>query len=360
MKKWLAHVFEKKSVGQQLSLVLRPHALDDMVGMSDLAKWIRAHIKSKRVPKAWMFSGQLGSGKTSVARIIALSLQCRHGQFGDPCKSCRKKRESFDITEINVSEVTGIDGMAAAVSGAYYAPRPPSRYRVYILDEEQKASDSSQNMLLKYFEDTPPTTVFIICTTEPRKVLPTLRSRCVRYTMPPLERDGVDELVKRALVYAKKGEMTRSALVDALYDGAVTSPRLVVQAVERYLAGQPAERAAVVDSDSEVDTGRICRAMVRGKWSAMVEALASATAEDGRAIRASACSYMREMLLGEAEPGMQARVIADAIVNIARAASWDDTTSWAATVAELYRACAAFAFQRPKSDKHSADDEVPF
>src|SRR6185503_10000650 len=136
-----------------------------------------------RMPRAWMFIGQSGSGKTTIARILATSLNCTHNEFGDPCSLCLKNSSKFQIHEINAGDISGVDDIREIAVGSQYAPISPTRRRVYILDEAQRISSAAQNLLLKYFEEAPRTTVWIVCTTEPDKILRTLRRRCMVYTM---------------------------------------------------------------------------------------------------------------------------------------------------------------------------------
>src|SRR5579864_9038317 len=151
---------------QQISLSARPRTLDALIGQGKTVARIRGHIAAGRTVKAWMFTGPRGTGKTTISRVLALSLQCKHGTFGKPCKVCYSQRSAFDIYEINAGKNTGIDAVREALSGEDNYPRT-GEARVYILDELQKASDGAQSLLLKSLEDTPETTVYIICTTAP-------------------------------------------------------------------------------------------------------------------------------------------------------------------------------------------------
>ena len=111
---------------QMLSLSFRPQSLDDLVGAKHMTRLIRSHVASGRMPAAWMLVGGSGTGKTTTARIIALSLQCPHQQeFGIPCDACRKKKSQFDIIEINASEASGIEETEQVIAGAFYNPKAP-------------------------------------------------------------------------------------------------------------------------------------------------------------------------------------------------------------------------------------------
>src|ERR1700753_2162884 len=127
----------------------RPKRLSDMVGQEKLAHHIRSHYK-KGLPKAWLFFGSRGLGKTSIARVLALSLQCKHQKkFGEPCDICWKRYKSYPIYELNASDKTGVDDLRSFVEGSDYEVLGRGR-RVYILDEAHQISKAGQNLLLKY------------------------------------------------------------------------------------------------------------------------------------------------------------------------------------------------------------------
>lgn len=326
---------------QILSLSFRPQTLDDLVGQRRMVKLIRARIASGRMPAAFMFVGSSGAGKTTTARILALALQCSHQQvFGQPCDECIKTKSKYDIIEINASDASTKEETAQAIAGAYYTPKPPSKYRVYIFDEAQKLSDGSQQSLLKYFEDSPKSTIWIICTTEPQKIRRTLRRRCFTYSIPDLGMKGVSALVQRAIDYAG-AKKPAEPLAEALLEAGVCSPGFVVMAVEKYLDGEEPERAAQVGLDSTLDTLRICRAVVKGDWETVRGVMFAANPEDARAVRGAVGGYLKAILV-DSEAGHRARIVADGIRELASLTSLEDGLQLAGTVAVLYKLCSHF------------------
>ena len=321
----------------QLTISFRPSNLGEMVGQDHLTAVIQNHMASERHPQAWMFAGGTGMGKTTIARIIALSLQCSHQEvFGYPCETCCQSAALFDILEINASDKgTGKDDIGDLVMGAGYNPRPPSLYRVYILDEAQWLSTGAQNLLLKYFEDSPPSTVWIICTTEPRKILATLRGRCLTYTIPPLSVDGVEQLVHAVLEHEGVVDCDPMPLVEALLEHQVFNPRGVVMATDKFLAGNDPEACAMVGIESSVDTLKICRAICKGDWNVVREAYYGSTPDDARAIKGSVAGYLAAIMLKD---GKASKCVTLAkCIDILRLV--DDAVITPSLAAALFRIC---------------------
>lgn len=330
-------------VGQQLSLSARPRTLDGLLGQEKLVAAIRGHFGTKRYPKAWLFSGPKGTGKTTTARILSLAYQCTHQQkFGRPCKECRAMRSNFPIYEINASDVTGIDRLRDLLSGADVGLMGIGRYRVYILDEFHRASEAAQNLLLKYLEDTPKTTVFIICTTAPHKILETARSRCLCYEFRELELDDIERLVVKLLTKVQS-DLPADRLIEALADAQVRSPRLIAQAVEKYIAGCQPEEAAQVAGAPVVDIMALSKSITRGNWPDAARYLQGVQGGDARALRWLLVDYLRRQLLESPEISSRADAIAKAISLMAAVSNAEDAVVFAAICSSAYSLTKIFA-----------------
>ena len=322
-------------MSKTLSLALRPKSFDEMIGQSKMIRSLRKQYESKREPHAILFHGDTGSGKTTVARILALSLQCSHDELGKPCKKCRSMRSDFQISEVNASEVNGVEAIQQIASTAGYAPFPPSKRRVIILDEAQRLTTASQNSLLKPFEEAPSTTVWIICTTEPGKIMTALRGRCVTFGLAPLDIKYVEKLVDRAAEYIHfKDKKKKSDFIEEINKQQVTSPRNILQCFEKLATGMSAEEA-VMSGEATVNVLRICQAVSKGDTETAMETLRYASNEDARIVRERLAAYLSTKLVNS--PASQP-VVAKTIMRLAESSRVDESMQLAYLTAIVHDA----------------------
>ena len=329
-------------MSRQLSLSARPKSFDELIGQPKLVDRIRRHIQSGRIPEAWLLCGPSGTGKTTTARILGLSLQCTHQQvFGTPCKECRARLKSYDIYEINAAETTGIRELQQALEGSSYMPRL-GQYRIYILDECHMLSTNAQSLALKYLEDSPETTQFILCSTAPQKLIETLRSRCTVYRLREL---GIEDITVLIEILLKKisSDLPADRLADALVERGISYPRLIAQAVEKYSAGATPEEAADVEGATEVDTKALSRALIKGDWPSVAAFLANSQTGDIKAIRMSCIAYLRSILWAAPEISDGTKVVAKAIESLCVLQNAEDLVMSAAVSAALYNVASYFA-----------------
>jgi DNA polymerase-3 subunit gamma/tau len=160
----------------------RPQDFDEVVGQEAVVRTLRNAIGGGRLRQAYLFAGPRGTGKTSLARILAKSLNCEHGPTAKPdgtCNSCVTiaAGTSLDVIEMDAASQRGIDDVREIREHVVLQP-VEGRYKVYILDEAHQLTDAAFNALLKLIEEPPPHLVFVFCTTDLAKMLPTVRSRC--------------------------------------------------------------------------------------------------------------------------------------------------------------------------------------
>src|SRR3954466_1301870 len=165
----------------------RSTTFDEVIGQDHVARTLKKAIASGRIAHAYLFCGTRGTGKTSTARILAKCLNCERskGPTADPCNQCNSctaiaRGDDIDVIEIDAASNRGIDNIRDLISNAQFHPAR-SRFKVYIIDEVHGLSKDAFNALLKVLEEPPEHVKFILATTEPEKVLPTILSRCQRY-----------------------------------------------------------------------------------------------------------------------------------------------------------------------------------
>ncbi|XEK82172.1 DNA polymerase III subunit gamma and tau [Mumia sp. Pv4-285] len=165
----------------------RPETFAEVIGQSHVTDPLRHALANNRVNHAYLFSGPRGCGKTTSARILARALNCEKAPIADPCGECQSCRDlarggpgSIDVIEIDAASHGGVDDARDLRERAFFAP-VNSRYKVYIIDEAHMVSSQGFNALLKLVEEPPPHLKFIFATTEPEKVIGTIRSRTHHY-----------------------------------------------------------------------------------------------------------------------------------------------------------------------------------
>lgn len=177
---------------QVLARKWRPKSFREMVGQEHVLQALVNALDHDRLHHAYLFTGTRGVGKTTIARILAKCLNCEQGVSSEPCGECSSCVEiaegrSVDLMEIDAASRTKVEDTRELLENVQYAPTR-SRYKVYLIDEVHMLSNSSFNALLKTLEEPPPHVKFLLATTDPQKLLPTVLSRCLQFNlknMPP-------------------------------------------------------------------------------------------------------------------------------------------------------------------------------
>ncbi|MGH3717210.1 MAG: DNA polymerase III subunit gamma and tau, partial [Micromonosporaceae bacterium] len=184
----------------------RPRVFEEIIGQEHITEPLSQAIRNARLHHAYLFSGPRGCGKTSSARILARSLNCAEGPTPDPCGKCDScvalapdGPGSIDVIEIDAASHGGVDDARDLRERAFFSP-VSSRYKVYVIDEAHMVSSAGFNALLKLVEEPPEHVMFVFATTEPEKVLPTIKSRTHHYPFrlipPSVLRPYLEQLCK--------------------------------------------------------------------------------------------------------------------------------------------------------------------
>ncbi|CAN5816754.1 hypothetical protein BH09ACT7_BH09ACT7_52540 [soil metagenome] len=302
----------------------RPATFAEVVGQEHVTTPLSIALEAGRINHAYLFSGPRGCGKTSSARILARSLNCEKGPTATPCGVCNScvalapnGGGSVDVTELDAASHGGVNDARELRDRGFYAPAQ-SRYRIFIIDEAHMVSREGFNALLKIVEEPPEHLIFVFATTEPEKVLPTIRSRTHHYpfrllaprTMRALiekicdqEDVDVDDAVFPLVIRAGGGSPRDTlSVLDQLMAGA-DGNRVVYQ---RALALLGATDIALIDSAVE--------ALIAGDAAALFGAVESVidAGHDPRRFATDLLDRFRDLIVLQAVPDAAARGVVDA------------------------------------------------
>ena len=180
----------------------RPRTFSDVVGQEPIVRTLRNAVEQGKVHHAYLFVGSRGTGKTSMAKILAACLNCEQGPTIEPCGRCESctaiaAATSLDVIEMDAASNNSVDDIRELRERVAFAP-VSGRHKVYILDEAHMLSPQAWNAFLKTLEEPPPHTLFVLCTTEAGKVLPTVVDRCHRFDFARPSAEQVSEVLRRA------------------------------------------------------------------------------------------------------------------------------------------------------------------
>src|SRR5579864_8416662 len=226
---------------QVLARKYRPQHFSEVIGQNHVTRTLKNAIEQQRIAHGYIFSGHRGIGKTTIARILAMALNCRSTDKPTPepcgvCESCAeiKTGSSVDVIEIDAATNRGIDEIRELRDAARYRPAR-DRYKVYILDEAHQITDAAFNALLKTLEEPPPHIVFMLATTQPEDIPQTIRSRCQNFSFHAVK---FDEIVRQLGEIARKENVqAEDAALAILAEAGDGSMRDALSIMDQAIAG---------------------------------------------------------------------------------------------------------------------------
>jgi DNA polymerase III subunit gamma/tau len=302
----------------------RPATFADVVGQEHVTEPLSTALTAGRINHAYLFSGPRGCGKTSSARILARSLNCEQGPTATPCGVCDSciglapnGPGSIDVVELDAASHGGVDDTRELRDRAFYAPAQ-SRYRVFIVDEAHMVTTAGFNALLKIVEEPPDHLIFIFATTEPEKVLPTIRSRTHHYPFRLLPPRTMRGLIER--ICAQEDVVVDDVVYPLVIRAGGGSPRDTLSVLDQLLAGAEGNRVTyqralgllgatdVALIDEAVD------ALGAGDAAAMFGAVESVidAGHDPRRFATDLLERFRDLLVLQAIPDATSRGVVDA------------------------------------------------
>lgn len=280
-----------------LYLKHRPTTLDEVHGNEGTVSSLKAVLDRPidQVPRAFLFTGPSGCGKTTLARIVAKTLGVGDG----------------DLKEVDSADYRGIDSVREIRQQMRLQPREGT-LRAYILDEVHQATKDAQSALLKALEDTPTHVVFLLATTDPQKLLPTIRNRCSTFTVQALTEEAIKTLLKKTC-RAERKRVAEPALVRIATE-CTGSPRAALVMLDKVIGLPMEEQEAAVEAASaqEAQAIELCRALLKGaNWNVLAPLIKGIQDQDAESIRRMVLGYMQSVLLG-GKPNNQAALVMEA------------------------------------------------
>jgi len=270
---------------------IRPVSFSDVIGNEAIIKSLQKIVKfspDKR-PHTFLFCGPSGCGKTTLARILAKEFNC----------------SDIDFSELNVANTRGIDTIREVISQAHVSPMS-GKCRIFLFDEAHQLTKDAQNGLLKVIEDYPSTSYFIFCSTDPQKIIATIKNRCSVFEVHLLSEKEMESLLNSALLDLQ--EDISDIVFFAIIDRAEGSPRRALTLLEKALSVEDEEQQLhLVEQDTEIEASvlDLCRLLVKkSNWDRVSSTYKLITDKDPEKIRRAILGYMKTVLLSKGDPAI--------------------------------------------------------
>ncbi len=302
----------------------RPATFAEVVGQEHVTEPLSTALTAGRINHAYLFSGPRGCGKTSSARILARSLNCEQGPTPTPCGVCDScvalapnGPGSVDVVELDAASHGGVDDTRELRDRAFYAPAQ-SRYRIFIIDEAHMVTTAGFNALLKIVEEPPDHLIFIFATTEPEKVLPTIRSRTHHYPFRLLAPRTMRSLLER--ICMQEGVEVDETVYPLVIRAGGGSPRDTLSVLDQLLAGADGNRVlypralALLGATDVALIDDAIDALAAGDAAALFGAVEGVidAGHDPRRFATDLLERFRDLIVLQAVPDAAARGVVDA------------------------------------------------
>jgi DNA polymerase-3 subunit gamma/tau len=302
----------------------RPGRFVELRGQDHVVRALQGAVKNQRVSHAYLFSGPRGTGKTTTARILAKALNCESPLEGDACNKCAScvaitKGTSLDVTELDAASNNGVDDIRDITAGAWHGT--PGSWKVYIFDEVHQLSKAASAALLKTLEEPPPHVVFVLATTDPHKVMPTIRSRTQHLEFRLFNGETLNSLLHE--VEKAAGLSADDATIEAAVRLGRGSARDALSALDQLIA-----TGSLMESQPEFDG--LFHALVDGDAVDALKSLAVLTREgwDPEQLAESFAAEVRQVFLLQVAPEVADAVDSDRV----RLTSWGEQLGLPRTV----------------------------
>lgn len=266
-----------------LHLKYRPRSLDEVYGNEQTIESLKTTLDREDHPHSYLFHGPTGCGKTTLGRIVAKELGC----------------SDEDYREVDSADFRGIDTIREMRKQSQFKPLKGS-CRVWLLDECHKLSNDAQNALLKALEDTPKHVYYILCTTDPQKLINTIRGRCSQYQVNPLNDKQMFKLLR--YIVKQEEENLQKQIYEQIIQDSLGHPRNALQILAQVLSVESDKRLEVAKQQAELQSQSIelCRALIQGSsWKKVAAILSGLKDQDPEGIRRQVLGYCQSVLLND-------------------------------------------------------------